>query len=191
MDIKKFIVLITCVLHVVWGYPENNLQTLSKSQRGGRIIGAKIFRKYTLYHFTEFYFIYKGGSDAVKGQFPFQCAIYIFTSNEKGSTFCSGSIISENFVLTAAHCFEDMISGLIIAGVVNLQNESPPYDYDIERENIINHKDFDPLEYINDIALVDLSDYPFNFAHIAINKIQLGSLTFQNLVGQQARIAGW
>lgn len=94
-------------------------------------------------------------------------------------------------MLSAAHCFEDMISGLIIAGIINLQDENPPYDYDFEPENVINHEDFDPSEYINDIALIDLSDYPFNFANLNIMKIQLSSLTFDDLVGQQARIAGW
>jgi len=39
------------------------------------------------------------GFPAVEGQFPFQCAILI-----DGGTFCGCSLLSENWVLTAAHC---------------------------------------------------------------------------------------
>lgn len=42
METKKLIVLIACVAFGVLGYPENYL-SLSKSQRGGRIVGAKEF----------------------------------------------------------------------------------------------------------------------------------------------------
>lgn len=84
-----------------------------------------------------------------------------------------------------------MTSGIILAGIIDLQDENPPYDFDIEPEHIINHPDFNPLEYIHDIALIDLSNYPFDFAPSDIMKIALSSMTLNYLVGQTARIAGW
>lgn len=80
---------------------------------------------------------------------------------------------------------------MIIAGIIDLQDEFPPYDYDIEPEHVISHENYDPLEYINDIALINVSDNPFNFSTPFINKIELGSLAFDDLKGQLARIAGW
>ena len=40
-----------------------------------------------------------GGQDAVCGQFPWQAAIII-----DNRFFCGGSLISDQWVLTAAHC---------------------------------------------------------------------------------------
>jgi len=40
-----------------------------------------------------------GGSTAARGQIPWQVALII-----NGAFFCGGSLISERWVLTAAHC---------------------------------------------------------------------------------------
>jgi secreted trypsin-like serine protease len=42
-----------------------------------------------------------GGTEAQPGQFPWLVAIYC-----GGKWFCTGSLISENYVLTAAHCVD-------------------------------------------------------------------------------------
>jgi secreted trypsin-like serine protease len=39
------------------------------------------------------------GYTADRGQFPWQAALYV-----DGSSFCGGSLISDRWILTAAHC---------------------------------------------------------------------------------------
>lgn len=164
MGIKKLLLIFPFIICVVCG---NSI----KSLRGGRITN---------------------GIQANRTQFPYQCAIYIYTDSEKGSNFCSGSIISENFILSAAHCFEDMNYGIILAGIIDLNDENAPYDWDFDANDVIIHEHFNRFNISNDIALIDVSVNPFNFsATEKISKIYLGELSYNELIGLKGRIAGW
>lgn len=44
-----------------------------------------------------------GGKEASLGDFPYQVAIYLFEADNK-SFICGGSIIDNNWILTAGHC---------------------------------------------------------------------------------------
>jgi hypothetical protein len=84
-----------------------------------------------------------------------------------------------------------MISGFLIAGVKNLQEEIPYYDWDFGVDDVINHEEYNLENFSNDIALIDVSENPFDFSLPQIDKIELGSMTLESLVGKIARIAGW
>ncbi|KAF7274910.1 hypothetical protein GWI33_012427 [Rhynchophorus ferrugineus] len=45
-----------------------------------------------------------GGSEATPNSHPYQVALFI--QFPQGRSFCGGSIISENYILTAAHCMD-------------------------------------------------------------------------------------
>lgn len=68
-----------------------------------------------------------GGYDAPQGYFPFVTALY-WTGLEpsKDSQFCTGSLVDDEWVLTAAHCVEGLPPELIstVTNRSNLTNDS-------------------------------------------------------------------
>ncbi len=51
-----------------------------------------------------------GGRAARDGEFPWQISIYRFNSMQV--SFCGGSIIDKNTILTAAHCVSGLVSNV-------------------------------------------------------------------------------
>ncbi|KAB5426621.1 serine protease, partial [Phocaeicola vulgatus] len=70
-----------------------------------------------------------GGEDADPHEFPYQVSLqWNFNNGEtKNFHFCGGSIINENWILTAAHCHTQVSEGgfiEVVAGEYNLSHEN-------------------------------------------------------------------
>ncbi|KAM9457779.1 chymotrypsin-like protease CTRL-1 [Clarias gariepinus] len=94
-----------------------------------------------------------GGANAAVGSWPWQVSI-----QTKGFHFCGGSLINENWVLSAAHCFQspNAVPITLVLGARNLQGTST----NIQQRGaskIIIHPNFNSTIIDNDIALVQLS----------------------------------
>ncbi|XP_031636079.1 serine protease persephone-like, partial [Contarinia nasturtii] len=96
------------------------------------------------------------GDLAEEGEFPWMAAL-VYVAGLKISFRCGGTIISERYIMTAAHCTSAYPPVLVRLGKVNRADESAS-NYQIEYyiKNIIRHPNYSMRTYKNDIALLQL-----------------------------------
>ncbi|KAL0993625.1 hypothetical protein UPYG_G00110730 [Umbra pygmaea] len=104
-----------------------------------------------------------GGKDASKGSWPWMAFLEIAVGNFSFS--CGASILSEDWVLTAAHCVEPdsniiLEQSYVLLGLHSLQEIEELEDPDVvvrSMSKIVVHPDYDTNNMFNDIALVKLN----------------------------------
>ena len=94
-----------------------------------------------------------GGNTAADGEFPFLVRLYVTIS---GATYlCGGSLLSDTWVITAAHCLEGAsASGISIRAGSNQKSSGGEV---ISATHLFVHPDYDNSTLDNDIALIELS----------------------------------
>merc|ERR1719260_480936 len=98
-----------------------------------------------------------GGVEAVEHTWPWQVALFI-----DDAWFCGGSIISENYVLTAAHCADGAGYFDVMAGAHNVRASSEPNRVEITSYNGWTHPEWNTQDLSNDLALIELPS-PIDF----------------------------
>ncbi|XP_030057387.1 coagulation factor X [Microcaecilia unicolor] len=102
-----------------------------------------------------------GGRDCKPGECPWQALLI----NEHSEGFCGGTILTSDFVLTAAHCMNQSKSFKVIVGEVDTQKkEGTESVHTVDR--VFMHNKFVTKTYDNDIALIKLKD-PITFSPYA------------------------
>ncbi|CAN9509444.1 unnamed protein product [Ophioblennius macclurei] len=94
-----------------------------------------------------------GGQEAQPGSWPWQVALYISDSFN-----CGGTLISDRWVLTAAHCLTaDQLD--VVEVVLGMHNVSDPSadQVALRLEQIVCHPDYNDFTFENDICLLKLA----------------------------------
>lgn len=96
-----------------------------------------------------------GGTVALKNEFPWRTTMYTTTSRH----FCAGTIISRNWVLTAAHCTAAVRGQTLYANVGDHDTSTREETKSqlIRCSQVIQHERYNPRTYDNDIALCKLA----------------------------------
>ncbi|CAB3378284.1 Hypothetical predicted protein [Cloeon dipterum] len=126
-----------------------------------------------------------GGQESSISWFPHMVAVISDETN-----FCGGSLISENHVVTAAHCVIGMTSSHVILGTLEPTNStSTGYTFMSVSQTII-HYGYDVATKDNDIAMLTLgSNAPTgsNIQPVLLPRVN----TNLDLTGRSAQLSGW
>ncbi|XP_062374101.1 ovochymase-1 isoform X2 [Sardina pilchardus] len=126
-----------------------------------------------------------GGQEAWAHSWPWQVSLRFATMHA-----CGGAILSEQWIVTAAHCFrryKEPMFWTAVAGKHDLDNPNEACEQVRDVALIISHHKYQRLKKKNDIALVKLT-LPFSF-DTCVRSISL--LTGPLPVMRKCTITGW
>ncbi|CAB3385176.1 Hypothetical predicted protein [Cloeon dipterum] len=124
------------------------------------------------------------GAVAVRGQFPWQAAVYI-----DSASFCGGSLISTTYILTAAHCAQGA-SYRVVLGVQNITRPETG-SVSLTTTSKIVHPSYNPTTLNNDIALLRLPSAVTLSTYISLSRLPRLSDASNTFSGTLATVSGW
>jgi secreted trypsin-like serine protease len=94
-----------------------------------------------------------GGQAANAGQFAYAAAITVQTGNGRFS--CGGTLLNQEWILTAGQCVDEAVLFTIQLGSNTLEGDDP-YRVKVASSEYVVHPDYNPLTLENDIGLIKL-----------------------------------
>jgi len=94
-----------------------------------------------------------GGEEATPHQYPWMAALFI-----DDKWFCGGTLISDEWVLTAGHCADGASSVNVMLGAHNVRETVEDGRLEIASNEIFTHENYNGLTIRNDVGLVHLPE---------------------------------
>lgn len=143
-----------------------------------------------------------GGSTARHGWYPWMVMLYSRPCTARHCIFCGGSILNNNYVLTAAHCLNGDKNFVLRVGAHQAKaNVSEEWWCTVKRK--LTHPSYDKETFDYDIALIEVDAcFPVDMSLNAANEIVMSdyirpiclptpSETLFYKVGRLGKAAGW
>ncbi|XP_075851667.1 serine protease 44-like isoform X3 [Microcebus murinus] len=124
-----------------------------------------------------------GGSPAPDRKWPWQVSLRNYNGH-----LCGGSLITNRWVLTAAHCIEGYVEYTVKMGGIQLYQESDT-SVVVPVEDIVVHEYYSHINLKNDIALALLA-FPVNYS-THIQPVCLPEKTFMVKSDTECWVTGW
>lgn len=129
-----------------------------------------------------------GGSESAPNEFPWMVHLQLIFWSGDAAT-CGGTLISKDWVLTAAHCLYGAVSAILTLGAHDITSSSSSLSFNVSSRSFVTHPNFIYGVVENDIALIQL---PSSVSPSA--NIQAACLPFANdpdQVNDIVVITGW
>lgn len=94
-----------------------------------------------------------GGDPVSSNEFPW----YASLQDDNFGPFCGGSLITGNYVLTAAHCVQDSVDKVVL-GTSDLTDTNSETRVDVRVKQIVKHPHYNSRTLENDIAILELAE---------------------------------